>query len=251
MDKEITFECQLCNKTYKSKQKLTNHTNSKHNNIDDIMGNKCMYCNKILSRKDSLARHMKTCEFNNVEINKLKEDYIQLLEKYEKMNIFIKNITKLVKDYEENNNVEIVSLGNENLSNIFPDNLQKKILNRKFSAINEIIMRTHFNCDYPQFNNIAITNLRSNVGYKFDSKLNKFITIDIDDLIDEIIENRIEDIKLFHEKHKNQMGEFDSNKIEKLIEIINSGKLDNLRRKEIIKNIYNNSGMVKIKKYKS
>jgi len=63
----------------------------------------------------------------------------------------------------------------------------------RFGCLEEIIKIAHCS-NYKQFKNIIITNLKDNIAYKYDNRLKYFITIDKNDLINELIDNRVCDI---------------------------------------------------------
>ena len=72
-----------------------------------------------------------------------------------------------------------------------------------FGCLEEIIKIVHC-ANYKQFKNIIITNLKDNIAYKYDNKLKYFITIDKNEVINELIDNRVCDIgKIYTELMEN------------------------------------------------
>ena len=57
--------------------------------------------------------------------------------------------------------------------------------------------------DAPQFENILITNTQNTLAYKFDNKKKKFITVNKNDLLDDIIDERMCDLSSFYEELEN------------------------------------------------
>ena len=92
-------------------------------------------------------------------------------------------------------NINIVQLGKEDIIN----NLNKKekinILNKCYGSFNKLIEQVHFNDKYPQFKNIAITNLKDDYAYKYDDIENKFIACKKEELLDDLMDNRIIDLE--------------------------------------------------------
>jgi hypothetical protein len=137
--------CKLCNKYYKSRQSLWNHTNNYHNtndnkmttndnNNDNIMTTNdnimttnsnciCKFCNKILSHRNSRWKHEQKCnkqrlkESENLEnklieteskINAMSQQIAQLLN--EKAKIHPKTLQKINKNLINNiNNGTIIN----------------------------------------------------------------------------------------------------------------------------------------------
>ena len=188
--------CKICNKNYTSNQSLYNHIIMVHkNNLQKTSNiiNSCKYCNKILSRSDSLLRHIKICkvkkesELNNIVCKESK---------------YIKNIT--------NNNSIIQIVNNFNDDNIkhisdkFIINMFKCLENKNNFKIPipRLIENIKFNPNHKENNNVKITNMRSDIGYKFDN--NKWKRVDKDELLNELSQIGAEIFMSFYkEKHEN------------------------------------------------
>ena len=71
----MLYNCNLCNKEYKSYQSLWNHNKIKHVNLCLKISNKeckfsCEQCNKKFTRNDNLKYHINnTCKIKNDNIN--------------------------------------------------------------------------------------------------------------------------------------------------------------------------------------
>ena len=95
----------------------------------------------------------------------------------------------------------IVQLGNENLVEALSGQEQLKILKKKYQSLNYLIDYIHCNNKFPEFNNVAITNLQNNIAYMYDNNKKQFIATNKDDLIDEIISYRMSDLGEFYDIH--------------------------------------------------
>ena len=90
----MSFECEFCNKTFRTKKILKTHQISANyclkiqnkNNFTSI----CEYCNKTLTSKRNFDRHMSSC------IEKMKHKYNEMEEKYKF------EISQLKKEHSEN-----------------------------------------------------------------------------------------------------------------------------------------------------
>ena len=61
--------------------------------------------------------------------------------------------------------------------------------------------------DAPQFKNILITNTQNTLAYKYDTKKKHFIAVNKDDLLDNIVDERMCDINSFYEELENELDE--------------------------------------------
>jgi len=112
--------------------------------------------------------------------------------------------------------------GYENLIDVLTLNEKKYIMKSRFNCLEEIIKIAHC-ANYKQFKNIIITNLKDNIAYKYDNKLKYFISIDKNELINDLIDNRVCDIGEIYEEllNKNKLDETTERLIKEFIEKIN------------------------------
>ena len=240
-----------------------NDTKKHQNNII-----KCCYCYKIFSRKSSLTRHVnfKRCKVKleqdeikeNLEFEKIKEqmkdDIMEILKKECKMHP--KTLQKINKQLQQQNNsgninngtinnnitYNIVQLGDENLSEILSKKEQIKILNQKHQSLNYMTEYIHFNKKFPQFRNIAITNLKDNLAHTYDKNKNKFIVLKKDELLNNVIEMRMLDIEDFYNNHQDDLDFKTKTNIKKFInKMSNDDKYYNYKKSDIKLMLYNNT----------
>ena len=82
-----------------------------------------------------------------------------------------------------------------NIINTLTKKEKIKILNNGYQSFNKLIECVHFNDKYPQFKNIAITNLKDNIAYKYDNIDNKFIACKKDELLEDLMDIRTIDLE--------------------------------------------------------
>jgi len=197
---------------YKSYQSRSNHIKKFHppepaKNCQKPPENntfQCENCNFNFTRLDSLKKHInfnRCKELNNKKIikenellKKQNEELIKLLQK--SLKIHPKSLNKinnqLVNNGTINNNtINIVQLGHENLSEVLSRNQKINILNRQAMSINDLVELVHVSSKFNQFKNVYITNLQSSYGYMYNEKLKKFITVNKNDLINDILDSRM------------------------------------------------------------
>jgi predicted CopG family antitoxin len=106
----------------------------------------------------------------------------------------------------------------------------------------------HFSGKFPQFANIGITNLKSNIAYLYDETYNQFNAIEQSDVIPELIAQRLQDIEQFLENVKGKLTEKEIQKIRQLIDEIEDQQQ---KYKNYAKNIkimmYNNRSRMNMK----
>jgi len=189
---------------------------------------KCKYCNKNYSRADNLKRHINTCKAKeniikeNEELKykveeikasfeKFKKDMINMMNQKYKMHP--KTFQKMVNSNNysnnnitiNNNNIKYIEIGREDLHNVFTKEEKIMLLKQLGSPIENIVRYTHLNDKYPQFQNIIITNIRSKQAYAYNEQLNKFILCDKNDLLDEMMIYRYDDLIEFYKQYSHQL----------------------------------------------
>jgi hypothetical protein len=216
---------------------------------------KCVYCLRQFMRSDYLYKHinMNRCkkkqEHDNEnkqlksDLEALKEHIKELLNTHNK--IHPKTLQKMINNTNSNNNtnngtinnVNIISLGNENIPALFNTTEKLEVLNKKNNALYHLIEKVHFNDNYPQFKNIFITNNRHNEAHLYDINSNKFKVVDKEEAINDIIEYRVCDIEEFYE----ELGEKLDPKAKDILEnLFRERGDDNITRDRVKLLIYNN-----------
>jgi hypothetical protein len=235
---EKTHVCSTCKKAYSSQSSLSNHVRIKHDirKHNTIKTHICKYCNKEFGYQQSKWLHEKKCKIKQEQ--KVKEDAeaqnkIVLLQKeLEHKNEIIRLQKKLLKskridaktfkevnkilmnrsynnsinmtnsnNNSNNNTYQILSLGNEELSNVLTIEQKKQILNSRMMSLEKIVEITHCG-EMNQFKNIIITNLKDNYAYRYDDSKGYFITVAKNDLLDDLVINRLTDIEAIYDELK-------------------------------------------------
>ncbi len=238
MNSVMSYTCEQCSKKYKTEVNYNKHLET-HKVIKMF---NCAYCNCEFRFNQSKWRHEKTCKVKiqkykeedlkkefTAQINELKKQIAELMN--EKYKMHPKKFQKMKNNIETNNgtineninngtinNINIISLGSENLEDVFSEKEKISILNKKNQALQHIIEYVHFNDKYPQFQNIVITNNRTNTAHMYDQKSKAFKLVDKDDLIESLIEYRICDIEEFYNEFEDKLDENTKNIINKMIE---------------------------------
>jgi hypothetical protein len=119
-----------------------------------------------------------------------------------------------------NNTVNIVKFGTENLNEILSQSEMMKILNRKMCSLEESIKMIHFNDDRPEFKNIYITNLKDQYAYIYNG--NKFIAVLKSDILEELVDNHIDNIEYSAEEYKEKLQKKTIEILDKFIEKMNN-----------------------------
>ncbi len=149
------------------------------------------------------------------------------------------NITN--KGTINNNTINIIALGHENLTEVFSKKEKMNILKYKYGSLSQLVEYTHFNEKYPQFKNILITNTQNAIGYKFNEKKNQYVATKKDELLEDIVDARMCDINSFYEELEGELDEKTKDIIDKLKEQIeNDPAYRDLKKNDIKLIIYNN-----------
>ena len=244
-NKSNEFKCKICDKKYYNRQALWKH--NKKCKPEDT--NQIYLLKKQLKEQDNKIKEELKKRDDDIEL--LKKQMIELMNKQNK--IHPKTLTKINKQLNNtlndnkviNNNINIIALGGESLDTLFSKNKQIDILNHKYQCLPHLIKEVHFNDSYPQFKNILITNTQNTIAYKYDKYEKKFIAIDKNDLLDDIILERMGDIETFYDNNITQLDAKTKNIIETFIEKMdNNEEYKETKKKEIKLIIYNNRNKV-------
>ena len=282
MDLHKVYSCNTCNKNYKHRQSLYNHNRKFHPpNTPKSAKNtsisakdtpkyaknndlQCIHCNKNFKRSDYLYKHLNLnrCKIINKnlqeekkiknelklnfenEINKIKNDM-----KKEMMDIINKTCKMHPKTLQKINNqlnncniINIVHFGKEDIMNTLSKKEKINILNNGYQSFNKLIECVHFNDKYPQFKNIAITNLKDNIAYKYDNMDNKFIACKKDELLEDLMDIRTIDLEEIVNENIETISNVKVSKLKSLIEkLYDKEDFYNNRKSDIKLMIYNKS----------
>jgi len=130
-------------------------------------------------------------------------------------NITINTNNGIINNGIINNITNIIKFGNENIFNILTEQEKNKIINCRLLAIEESIKQTHFNKDKPEFQNIKINNLRSNIALVHDGK--KFNAMNQYSAISSLIDNHVESIEQILDDKKSVLPIRTAERLEMLI----------------------------------
>jgi hypothetical protein len=257
MDK---FICEYCNNEYKSANSRLNHYKAKH--LDEYTEKKqlklekrlnCGKCDKKLSDRNSKYRHELICNRkktieelqNNLKIlteqmnlllntkNKIHPKKLQKINKQLINNNTTNNITNNITNidnngtinYNTNNIINIINFGEEDLSKILQINEMLKIFTEyKQRSLEESIKSVHFNDDRPEYQNIYITCMDSDVVYIYEK--DQFVEASKKEVINKLINEHCNYIVKTVEECKSEMSKDDYNKIKAFINKIYFGNTE-------------------------
>ena len=192
----------------------------------------CKYCDKEYKLLKSRWYHEKKCKIESekekdrllvlqkeneklrnellqkeISENKQKDEIIKLQKKLlsgkRVDNTTFKAVNQILMDrsynnsnntVNNNNTYQILALGNEELVNVLTMEQKKMILDSRLGSLEKIVEIAHCG-EMKKFKNILITNLKDNYAYSYDEEKGYFVTVTKDDLLNNIINNRIMDIE--------------------------------------------------------
>ena len=238
-------------------------------NEEVIQNNRtCKFCNKKLCDRKYRWKHEQTCksrdkneielikenqkeiEKSNLETQKQLEDYKKEIENLKTMlqkslKIHPKTLNKINNQLNNSgtiNNITIIQLGRENLNDVLTEKQKKSILDRQAMSINHLVDLIHVSGKYKKFKNVYITNLQSTFAYKFDEKLNKFIAVNKNELLSDIVDSRMYDIQKFYDDVYPELEPKKAEQIKKFIDRMGNeeDELKDIKKEEIKLILYNN-----------
>ena len=223
----MEYKCTVCVKDYSSYKSLWNHTKKfhkppsldSHSNVivsnRNVIENKteifdvlsCKFCKRKFKARQNRWSHEKICKIKNTAIIKQES-------KETKETNITNNINKGVIN-NNNNTTNIIKFGSEDIINILTKKQIAKILNSRYQAIEESIRTVHFNKSLPEYQNIKIKNLRSNMALVHDGE--NFNAQNQYNTVYELIDNHVYVITQLLEEAKISISE---KTVEKLGELI-------------------------------
>jgi len=231
-----------------------------------VKNNICKNCNKSLADRISRWKHEKICMQKNLEKenNEIKKELLDIKNEKDKEILELRNEMEKMKDIIQKslkihpktlqkintqlnnngtiNNITIVQLGKENLSELLTKQEKIGILNRQAMGINDIVELAHTSGKYKKCMNVYITNLQNTIGYMYDEKQNNFIAVNKNELLNELLDSRMYDIEKFYEEFQEKINADKAEKIKKFIDRMNNDEdcLKGLKKEEIKLILYNN-----------
>ena len=224
------YNCEQCNKIYKSRVGLWKHNQTYHNIVDldknnqeiginvdtDIKEYNCIHCNKKYTNKFSKYKHQIKCKINNNnqlekiklefndEINKLKSE-LEIIKNKPASVTNIKNINNINKGIINNNKGPVYNFlskpGEENLS-ILTEKEIESILEQEMNCLVYMVELLNFNEKLPENHSFCTTALND----KYISTLNTE-TLMVEkkrkkDFFDLMLNNSLKNIKVLYDKLK-------------------------------------------------
>ena len=263
--------CNICNKEYASYSSRSNHIKKFHKsnvtknvsnvtisevivteNVSNVTTFKCKKCNENYNSRQTRWRHEKKCLNKNnkddkdIKIEKMEKEMLELKELLQKsLKIHPKTLQKINNQLNNNgtiNNITIIQLGKENLSELLTKQEKLGILNRQAMGINDLVELTHASGKYKNCMNVYITNLQNTIGYMYDEKQNNFIAVNKNELLNELVDSRMYDIEKFYDEFQEKIDPTKGQKIKKFIDRMNNDEdcLKGLKKEEIKLILYNN-----------
>lgn len=248
--KEKEWACKKCNKKFNCYQNRWRHEKNCNENEKNIH-----------DKKDQIIMELKkTISEQDIKIEKIKKELMDIMKK--ECKVHPQTLNKINKQLNGNNNTitetinsnnthntinyNIVSLGKENLVNTLSEIQQLNILKSKHDCLDNLVKLIHFNDKFPQFKNIMITNINNSIAYKYDTKLNKFIAVTKDELLNSVVSLRVDDINFFYEQLENKLDERTRKALDRFMKRFGEDdEFREMKKKDIKFIIYNNSDKVK------
>ena len=189
----------------------------------------CSFCEKKFNFRQNKYQHEKICKLkknNKIEqlensINELK-DQVSILLKEKKTSQKIKsqlNNNGNINNIKQQINNTYVKFGDLDYQKILNNNQIKQILNKQFMALEESIKQIHFNNNFPEYNNVFITNMKDDIAYIFNGK--QFISIRKNEMLNDLIDTHVNELNLSLEKNKNKLNNKYVTKLEKFLDMLN------------------------------
>jgi hypothetical protein len=239
------LSCKYCNKKFTRIDNLTRHINSRcskkqENNLEDTIKKQTDELNQLKLLMFEQSTQLKS--IISELINKNCKVHHKTLQKINKqLNGDHNTINENINKGTINNTYNIIGLGHENLTDVFSKKEKLNILKYRFNSLPQLVEYAHFNDKYPQFKNILITNTQNNLAYKYDTKKKQFVAVNKDELLEDIVDERMCDINSFYEELEEELDTKTKEILDKVKDKIESDPAyKELKKQDIKLIIYNN-----------
>jgi hypothetical protein len=253
----VEYTCGKCGKIFNKKYPYDIHIN-RQKPCSRENSSKCDCCDKTFTREDNLKIHKETsCKGKKNEILVLKEKLEETSNELKKLKEQLLNPSNSISNIASNNNTDqsttvtttsshnntssnntnshntvntqniVINFGQENINKLTGKE-KSEILESSLYSIIKCAEKVHFNPRLPQQHNVYSTNIRSKHAYKYlDSK---YVLTNQKELIDDIIENRKEDVRLLLTKYGMQIRAIYCEKIKGLLERMDNHDENEMKR---------------------
>jgi len=250
---------------------VSNNVSNTETNVSQKSSLKCRTCNETFKSRTTKWRHEKTCKENEkvTEKEKSKDEEIlemkaEMLEYKKEMELLKTQLQKALKIHPKtlqkinnqlnninngtinNNTINIIQLGKEDLTKMLTMEEKMSILNRQAMGINDLVKLVHTSGKYKKCMNVYITNLQNTIGYMYDEKQNNFIAVNKNELLNDLVDSRMYDIEKFYDKLQVKLEPEKATRIKKFIDRMKNEEdcLKDLKKDEIKLILYNNKEVI-------
>jgi hypothetical protein len=197
------YNCETCNKNYKTQGGLWKHNNNHHNinNVDivDIV-DICNICNKKFNSRQSKWYHQKKCNQNELSI--IKNEYKQLKDKIIQLENN-NNSTNIINNNNSNNTItdnskQIIinySPGTEPISHLSIDQ-QKEVMDKGLNSLLHLIKLNNFDKEKPEYHSYCVTALNDKHASMINTNTQTVVKTDKVELFDTILYNNINKLEI-------------------------------------------------------
>lgn len=255
------FKCEYCNKSFTRKYTLTRHymTCKVKYNYEEQNCEPKIVENIKRTVLDIISKKVDSETLNEIKnsITKLESDNVSMGNSNNVMNHSNNPITNdhSVKNNNSNNhsnntnsiNINLVTFGKENLLETLTEKEQIKILKEKRQSLNSLVKYVHCNEKFPQFQNVYVNEPRGSEIYIYDENKQDFKLANKDQILDQLIIDRMNDINDFHTRNHTKITKQTSDIIKDYIDRFDT-ELDHptetkyikQKKNEIKTDLYNN-----------
>jgi hypothetical protein len=217
----MEFDCQYCNKMYKSRVGLWKHNKVCVSKVEEKKY-VCSFCDKSLSSRQSRWVHQKTCQEKKNQMASESETVVELKNKIKILeskstiqnniindNKVINNDNKVINNYTQNIVISS-SPGFETIDHLTTE--QKKfIMNKGLSSLMYLIETTNFDKSKPENHSYCVTALNDKHASIVDTKTNSIIKTDKNELYDKVLAgnlNKLEKLSADTEFETNEKTQY-------------------------------------------
>ena len=224
---------------------------------------RCNFCGKTFTRNNNLNRHLKDrCVQKKISDNQKEEIFKMLISQMEELKKENNNLKEKINNININNgkiennvitnkntqnnivnnynNIKLIAFGEEDLSYI-SDEVCKKILNKGFQSVPNLVQFVHFNKNKPEHHNVYISNMRDNYVMIYDG--DKWKLSDRSEILDQLLEDKRFYLVEKFEELVESLNHITIRKFKRFLDQQDDDEIANNIKKEIRLILYNNKDL--------
>ena len=243
------FKCNYCQNTFVRNDSLNRHLsgrckvkkqqdNEKEDLLQKLVNEMAEMKAEIKKNNEEIRRkddHVANLEMKLQKLESENKKYIQKIKNQQNNKITTQN--NIDKQQNINVNFKLLAFGKEDMTNL-ADDVCKKILNKGFKSVPNLVEFVHFNKNKPENHNVYISNMQNNYVLVYDGEDWKLK--ERDNVLQQLIDNKTEILSDKFDELLNKLDEPTIRKFQRFLDQKDEDKIISNIKNDLKLLLYNN-----------